>query len=258
MRLLKIINLSKHFGGLAAVANLGLNVNEREIFGIIGPNGAGKSTILNMIDGYLKPSSGKVIYKGKDVTNFAPHRRARNGIARVFQSNIVFSDIPVITNVRVGFYLHAGIRFWTSFWGIRKIINKQEKLLYERATEILQLVDLYEEKDKDATSLPHASQRKLCLAIALAVDPTLLLLDEPLAGMTADEVSSMLSVIRTLREKKGITCVIVEHNMKAIMRLCDRIAVINYGEKIAEGPPIEINKNPDVIEAYLGASEHVA
>jgi branched-chain amino acid transport system ATP-binding protein len=254
--LLEINNLSKHFGGLAAVANLDLNVKGGEIFGIIGPNGAGKSTILNMIDGYLRPTSGKVIFKEEDVTSCAPHERARRGIARVFQSNILFSDIPAMTNVRIGCYLHSGIRFWASFLGIKKRIDRQEMLLYEKAEEILKFVGLYEEREKEAASLAHASQRRLCLAIALAVDPSLLLLDEPLAGMTAEEVASMLIVVRGLREKKGITFIIVEHNMKAIMRLCDRIAVINYGKKIAEGPPTEISKNPEVIEAYLGAAEH--
>jgi branched-chain amino acid transport system ATP-binding protein len=253
---LEINNLAKNFGGLAAVVNLDLSVNQGEIFGVIGPNGAGKSTILNMIDGSLRPTGGKIIFKGEDTTDLAPHRRAREGIARVFQSNILFSDVSVMTNVRIGFHMHSGIGFWTSFLGVRKSIKRQEMLLSEKAVEILKFVGLYEEKDKEATSLPHASQRKLGLAIALAVDPTLLLLDEPLAGMTAEEVASMLTVVRGLREKKGITCVIVEHNMKAIMRLCDRIAVINYGKKIAEGPPMEISKNPEVIEAYLGAPEH--
>jgi branched-chain amino acid transport system ATP-binding protein len=254
--LLEITNLSKHFGGLAAVANLHLNVKEGEIFGIIGPNGAGKSTILNMIDGYLRPTSGKVFFREQDVTYRVPHERARRGIARVFQSNILFSDIPVMTNVRVGFHLHSGIRFWASFFGFKKRIDRQEMFLAEKAEEILKFVGLYEEREKEATSLPHASQRRLCLAIALAVDPSLLLLDEPLAGMTAEEVASMQIVIHGLREEKGITCIIVEHNMKAIMKLCDRIAVINYGRKIAEGPPSEISKNPEVIEAYLGAADH--
>ena len=254
--MLEITNLTKHFGGLAAVVDLDLSIIQGEIFGIIGPNGAGKSTILNMIDGSLRPTKGKIIFKGGETTNLAPHRRARGGIARVFQSNIVFSDVSVMTNIRIGFHIHSGIGFWTSFFGVKKSISRQERLLSEKAEEILEFVGLHEEREKEATSLPHASQRKLCLAIALALDPTLLLLDEPLAGMTAEEVASMLTVVRGLREKKGITSIIVEHNMKAIMRLCDRIAVINYGKKIAEGPPREISKNPEVIEAYLGAPEH--
>jgi len=253
--LLEIIGLTKYFGGLAAVVDLNLNVHDKEIFGLIGPNGAGKTTILNMIAGSLRPKSGKVIFKGEDVTNLPPHRRAQKGIARVFQANTVFPDIPVVTNVRVGFHLHSEIGFWGAFFGRRRSTDRREKLLYEKTMEILRLVGLYEERDKVATSLPHASQRILCLAIALAAEPSLLLLDEPVTGMSAEEVVAMLSVIRALRDEKGITCMVVEHNIRAVMNVCERIAVVNYGRKIAEGSPKEISENPAVIEAYLGVEE---
>lgn len=253
--MLETIGLTKYFGGLAAVVDLNLNVHQKEIFGLIGPNGAGKTTILNMIAGSLRPKSGKVIFKGEDVTNLPPHSRAERGIARVFQANTVFPDIPVVTNVRVGFHLHSEIGFWEVFFGRRRPTDSREKLLYEKTMEILRLVGLYEERDEVATSLPHASQRILCLAIALAAEPSLLLLDEPVTGMSAEEVAAMLSVIRALRDERGITCIVVEHNIRAVMNVCERIAVVNYGRKIAEGSPGEISENPAVIEAYLGVEE---
>ncbi len=255
MLLLETVGLTKYFGGLAAVVDLNLNVHQKEILGLIGPNGAGKTTILNMIAGSLRPKTGKVIFKGEDVTHLPPHSRAGRGIARVFQANTVFPDIAVATNVRVGFHLHSEIGFWEGFFGRRRTTKSREELLYEKTMEILHFVGLYEEREKVATSLPHASQRILCLAIALAAEPSLLLLDEPVTGMTAEEVAAMLSVIRALKNKKGITCIVVEHNIRAVMNVCERIAVVNYGKKIAEGSPREISENPAVIEAYLGVEE---
>jgi branched-chain amino acid transport system ATP-binding protein len=253
--LLETIGLTKYFGGLAAVVDLDLIVHQKEIFGLIGPNGAGKTTILNMIAGSLRPKSGKVIFKGEDVTNLPAHSRTQRRIARVFQANTVFPDLPVVTNVRVGFHLHSEIGFWESFFGRKDSTGTREKILYEKTMEILRLVGLYEERDKVATSLPHASQRILCLAIALATEPSLLLLDEPVTGMNAEEVAAMLSVIRALRDERGITCIVVEHNIRAVMNVCERIAVVNYGRKIAEGSPGEISENQAVIEAYLGVDE---
>jgi branched-chain amino acid transport system ATP-binding protein len=255
--LLEIIHLTKYFGGLAAVSDLNLDVRQGEIFGLIGPNGAGKSTILNMIDGSLRPKNGKVVFKGEEITNLPPHSRAQRGIARVFQADIIFPDISVATNVRVGFHLHSEIGFWERFLGRNRSIDSQEKLLYEKTKEILQFVGLYEERDKVAADLPHASQRILCLAIALATEPSLLLLDEPVTGMNAEEVAAMISAVRALRDERGITCIVVEHNIRAVMNICDRIAVVNYGKKIAEGSPKEIREDPAVIEAYLGVEEDV-
>lgn len=256
MVLLNICNLTKHFGGLTAVNDLNLKIYQGEIVGLIGPNGAGKSTVLNMISGTISQTKGMYTFKGKDITGLPPHRIAKKGIARVFQGNVLFRNLTVMTNVLVGIHLRNNIGFWGSFFGSSYSRNI-EKIMYKKASETLMLVGLSDKADELAINLSHGNQRLLCLAVALASDPELLLLDEPVTGMNAEEVSAMVSIIRMLTDKKGITSIVVEHNMRAVMSLCDRIAVISYGTKIAEGSPEEITKNPTVIEAYLGAEKNV-
>lgn len=256
MVLLNICNLTKHFGGLTAVNDLNLKIYQGEIVGLIGPNGAGKSTVLNMISGTISQTKGMYTFKGKDITGLPPHRIAKKGIARVFQGNVLFRNLTVMTNVLVGIHLRNNIGFWGSFFGSSYSRNI-EKIMYKKASETLMLVGLSDKADELAINLSHGNQRLLCLAVALASDPELLLLDEPVTGMNAEEVSAMVSIIRMLTDKKGITSIVVEHNMRAVMSLCDRIAVISYGTKIAEGSPEEITKNPTVIEAYLGAEQNV-
>jgi branched-chain amino acid transport system ATP-binding protein len=257
MALLNICNLTKHFGGLAAINDLSLDVNQGDILGLIGPNGAGKTTVLNMISGSMPPTRGKCIFKGENISGLPPHRISQRGISRVFQGNVLFHNLTVMKNVLIGIHLRTGAGFISSLFNGSKSRNL-EKTMYQKTLELLTLVGLADQANELAINLSHGNQRLLCLSVALSSDPELLLLDEPVTGMNAEEVSAMLSLIRMLREKKGITSIIVEHNMRAVMSLCDRIAVVSYGSKIAEGTPEEITKNPTVIEAYLGADQDAA
>jgi branched-chain amino acid transport system ATP-binding protein len=255
--LLEISNVSKYFGGLAAVVDLNLHVNQGEILGLIGPNGAGKTTVLNMISGTILPTSGRITLKSEDITRFPPHRIAQKGIARVFQRDVLFQNFTVLRNVLAGFHLHTRIGLWEALFS-RPSTRSREKALYEKAMETLQFVGLSQQAEELAINLPHGSKRLLGLAIALATGPDFLLLDEPVTGMNAEEVTAMTSMVRALRDERGITSIVVEHNMRAVMSLCDRIAVLSYGRKIAEGLPNEIVENPSVVEAYLGAEDHAA
>jgi branched-chain amino acid transport system ATP-binding protein len=252
MALLEVSGLTRHFGGLAAVSGLDFRVNEGEILGIIGPNGAGKSTVFNLISGTIPSTSGTLVFRGEDITPLPCHQRARRGISRLFQGNVLFPNFTVLTNVLAGMHLHTNLGTFGFLFGGPSARRREEKLR-SKAMDILRFVGLSGEADRIASSQPHGNQRHLCLAVALASEPKLLLLDEPVTGMNDEEVTGMLAMIRTLRDKQGITCIIVEHNMKAVMGLCDRIVTISYGKKIAEGSPKEISCNPAVIEAYLGA-----
>jgi branched-chain amino acid transport system ATP-binding protein len=248
---LEIGNLCKHFGGLNAVADLDMVVEEGEICGLIGPNGAGKSTALNMIGGTLMPSSGTIRFKGEDISRLPANRRARRGIARVFQRNALFFSMSVIENVLAGSYLKGS-------HGLSDVVQRDRRgsghgELYARAVEILAVVGLEGLATEPSDSLPHGRQRALCIAVALGSDPSLLLLDEPLTGMNAHETAEILRIVRSLRAERGITTVVVEHNVDAILGLCDHAVVLDYGKKIMEGTPRECVDDPDVIEAYLGA-----
>jgi branched-chain amino acid transport system ATP-binding protein len=254
MVLLKIDNLTKHFGGLTAINDISLDVDQGDILGLIGPNGAGKSTLLNMISGSIPPTKGKIAFEGENVTGLPPHRLSKKGIARVFQGNVLFHNLTVMRNVLIGMHLRNNLGFISSLAG-SSYSRKLEMVMYEKTMEILTWVGLANKADELAINLSHGNQRLLCLSVALASDPKLLLLDEPVTGMNAAEVSAMLSLIMMLRDKMGITSIVVEHNMQAVMSLCNRIVVISYGAKIAEGLPEEITNNTTVIEAYLGADE---
>jgi branched-chain amino acid transport system ATP-binding protein len=252
--LLETNGLTKYFGGLAAVSHLDIYVNQGEIVGLIGPNGAGKTTAFNLITGVLRPTRGEIIFDGKEITGKKPHLIAKMGIGRTFQLASLFADFTVLENVVASFYLYPKSGFWEAMFNT-STYRKKEGYILNQAREILQLVGLDKVKDELARNLPHGYQKVLGVARALAVKPRLLLLDEPIAGMTREEISFALGAFEKMR-LQGMTILLVEHNME-IMSLCDRIIVLNFGHKIAEGLPEEVRQNEDVVQAYFG-SEHAA
>jgi branched-chain amino acid transport system ATP-binding protein len=255
--LLEVQQVSRHFGGLAAVSRVDLGVTEGEILGLIGPNGAGKSTLLNLVDGTLRVSAGKILFRGRDITRYPPHRRARLGMARVFQKNALFKSMTVLENVLAGSYLRTKHGPLAVFGRSYEKVRSQPEVV-ARCMELLEFVGLAEKADELCTNLPHGSQRELCVAVALASDPTLLLLDEPLTGMNAEETASMIRIIKDVNASRGTTIIVVEHNVRAVLGLCARSIVLNYGQKLVEGTPRECVADPAVIEAYLGTDSDVA
>ena len=252
--LLETKGLTKYFGGLAAVSQLDMHVNQGEIVGLIGPNGAGKTTVFNLITGFLRPTSGKVLFDGHDITGKKPHLVAQTGIGRTFQLAYLFPDFTVLENVVASFFLYPRSGFWEAVVNAPSYRKKEEYVL-NQAREVLQLVGLDKVKDELAKNLPHGHQKVLNVARALAIKPKLLLLDEPIAGMTRDEIVFSLGVFEKI-QSQGITILLVEHNME-FMSLCDRVIVLNFGHKIAEGSSEEVRQNEDVIQAYFG-SGHAA
>ena len=247
--LLEISGLTKYFGGLAAVYQVDMYVNEGEIVGLIGPNGAGKTTVFNLVTGVLRPTSGRIMFDGKDITGREPHVVAKLGIGRTFQLVPIFTDFTVLQNVVASFYLHPRSSLADTFFNT-STYRRNETYILNQSLEILQLLGLDKVKDELAKNQPHGHLKMLGLARALAVKPKLLLLDEPIAGMSLGEIDFTMEAIEKTR-KQGITILLVEHNMR-VMDLCDRVIVINFGQKIAEGPMEEVRENQEVIEAYFG------
>lgn len=253
MALLSVSNLSKRFGGLTANSDISFNVADQSIVGIIGPNGAGKTTCFNLLSGFLPPTEGEVIFSGTNITKLNAHQTASLGMVRTFQHTSVFSELSVLDNILTGQHLEVKGLLKLAFMNRKKYVEKQDKMK-EKAIEILNLMELEDKKDMIAKSLPYGEQRKLEIAIALAANPKLLLLDEPAAGMNETESAKLVQIIRKLKDK-GLSILIVEHDMKVVMNLCDYIVVLDQGTKIAEGTPKEISTNPKVIEVYLGTPD---
>ncbi|RKF15306.1 ABC transporter ATP-binding protein [Roseovarius spongiae] len=256
MNQLEIRKLTMKFGGVTAIDGIDLSVAEGEIRGLIGPNGAGKTTLFNACSGRYPITSGEIIFGGERVHGLKPHEICRKGLVRTFQHVTLFKGFSVLKNVMVGNHLHANHSYWGSLLRTPRT-RRSEAESARRAREILEFVGLGNILDREAAGLPHGHQKALGIAIALAAQPKLLLLDEPCAGMNNDESREMIDLVRRIRDT-GITVMLIEHDMKVVMGLCDRITVLSFGTCIAEGTPAEVRENPEVREAYLGSQANVA
>lgn len=248
--ILQVKEVTKRFGGLLSLNGVSLDVTESEILGIIGPNGAGKTTLFNVISGYLPPNSGQIIFDGQDITRLKAHEIAKLGIGRTFQASTPFKKISVLENVFTGYHMSYQTRIWSRLLRSPSA-RKEEEMLRQKAMEIIEFVGLAEHKDKNAEELSSGYLRLLAIAIALATKPKLMLLDEPVTTLSPSKIEMVMELITRVRDL-GTTVIIIEHNMRAIMDYCDRVVVLAYGQKLAEGLPHEIQENKEVIESYLG------
>ncbi|AJD06621.1 high-affinity branched-chain amino acid transporter, ATP-binding protein [Campylobacter lari] len=249
--ILELKEIHKNFGGVNAITNTSFAIRESEIFGLIGPNGAGKTTLFNIITGNYKPSSGEVFFLGKKIDHLKPHKIVHLGIARTFQNIRLFSSMSVLENVLIGFDKSIKYNIFEAFLHLGRF-SKAEKNAKKAAYEILEQLNIAHLANEKATSLSYGQQRKVEIARALATNPKLLLLDEPAAGMNSTESDDLAELIFNIRDNKKISVLLIEHDMKFVNKLCDRVMVLDYGRTIFEGKPNDAVQNPEVISAYLG------
>lgn len=248
--LLKAQNITKQFGGLTALQDVCFDIEPGQIFGLIGPNGAGKTTLFNCLTGVYRPTAGSFVLDGKNITGFSEVKAAQRGIARTFQNIRLFKEMTALENVMVGRHSRTGAGLWGALVRDKTTAN-EEREIQLRAQQLLEFVELKGSEDLLAKNLPYGHQRRLEIARALATDPRLICLDEPAAGMNPSEVSGLMQLIRNIRDS-GVTVLLIEHHMKVVMGICDGLAVLDGGERIAHGPPDRVRNDPQVIAAYLG------
>lgn len=249
--MLQVANLVKQFGGLRAVNNFEITLYPNDLVGLIGPNGAGKTTVFNMITGVYVPTAGEICFKGQNITGLSPYEINHMGIARTFQNIRLFPSLTVLDNVRIAYHAHAGYSLVDGITHNPRFLRKEQELT-ERAQEFLGVFGLEDRQGEIARNLPYGEQRRLEIARALAAEPKLLLLDEPAAGMNPNESVELMDLIHFIRERFKLTILLIEHQMRVVMGICERITVMDFGEVIASGTPEEIQSNSKVIEAYLG------